>query len=197
MGDRCRTCGFPVEDHPQGHFCQLTQDMDWRTSSLQKQIDQMGLHIQAMKVKVIEPKPVHKKTYYLACPYTSDKDAVRWMRMSMASEAAARLMSHDCIVYSPITHGHHLAAHLPKEVVQDHDFWMCQCLPFVEWADVFALLPMTGWRKSKGVRIELDLAISLGKPIVVLQIQGMPACELFSPAEAEALFGPNTLLEIL
>ena len=197
MGDRCRTCGFPVEDHPQGHFCQLVQDMDWRTSSLQKQINQMGLHIQAMKIKVIDTKPAHKKTYYLACPYSSDKDAVRWMRMSMASEAAARLMSHDCVVYSPITHGHHLAAHLPTEILQDHDFWMGQCLPFVEWADVFALLPLNGWEKSKGVWEELELARKLGKPIVILQFPGMPTCRFFTHAEAEEAFGPNSLLEVL
>lgn len=197
MGDRCRTCGFPAEDHPRDHFCQLKQDMDWRTSSLQKQIDQMRLHIQAMRVKVTEPKPVHKKTYYLACPYTHEQVGHRWYRFSAACQAAARLMSHDSVVFSPITHGHMLAEHLRPEIAHDHDFWMQQCLPFVEWADVFALLPLEGWKISKGVQRELDYAKSMEKPIIVLQDVGMPACELFTPNEAEALFGPNTLLEIL
>ena len=197
MGKRCNNCGFPVEDHPPGIFCDYPHD--WRAASLQKQIDQLGLHLQAMKIKVSEAYPPcsTRKTYYLACPYSSDKPSLRWLRQELVSQVAAGMMSKSAVVFSPITQGHHLAEHLPANLAHDHEFWMTQCLPFVEWADVFALLPLEGWRESRGVQKELAYAQSLGKQILVFQLPGLPMCNLFTPKEAEALFGPSTLMEIL
>lgn len=196
MGKRCDHCGFPVEDHPPGR-CQPTTD--WRILSLQNQINQMGLHIQAMKIKVSDQALAcsTRKSYYLACPYTSSTPSLRWIRKQLVSQVAAGLMSKSTVVFSPITHGHHLAEHLPPNLAHDHEFWMGQCLPFVEWADVFALLPLDGWRESRGVQRELEYARSLGKPVIVFQLPGLPLCNLFTPEEAEACFGPSTLLEIL
>lgn len=200
MGARCKTCGFPVEDHPANFgpdtiMCSATH---WQIASLQKQLDQMGLHIQAMKISVKERQlPEKPKSYYLACPYSSPKDSVRWMRQELASNVAASFMSKDIVVFSPITHGHFISAHLPDQIAHDHEFWMRQCLPLVEWADVFCLLPLKGWRESRGIQRELELARSLSKPIIVVQLLGIPSCELIQPESLEALFGPSTLLEIV
>lgn len=208
MGARCKTCGFPVEDHPvnQGADSPYCQHFPWQYLSLQKQLDQMGLHIQAMKIKVSDA-PVAPATqptghrpwmsYYLACPYTDKSKARSWARTEIASQVAARLMTKDSVVFSPITHGHHIADHLPPDLLHDHDFWMHQCLPFVTWAEAFAVLPLTGWRESRGVQKELALARSLNKPVLVLQLPGYPMCELFTPEQAQEAFGPSTFLEII
>lgn len=202
MGARCMLCGFPVEDHPSG-TCHFNPDTDWRYASLQNQIDTLGLHLQATKVQVSDlpstapPSENAWTSYYLACPYSDANSAKSWARVQIASQVAARLMSRESVVFSPITHGHHVADHLPEDLRCAHDFWMHQCLPMVQWAEVFALIPLLGWRESKGVRTELELAKALGKPRVIIQLPGYPTCELFTQQEAMKLFGPHTQLEIV
>lgn len=199
MAHRCKECGFPVEDHPLPGSCDGLGG--WRSRSLQKQLDQMGLHIQAKRITVEElpaPPSQHVWTsYYLACPYSDANTARSWARVQMASMVAARLMSRESVVFSPITHGHAVADHLPEDLRMAHEFWMHQCLPMVQWASVFALIPLIGWRESKGVRTELELAKALGKPRVIIQLPGYPTCELFNPEEARELFGPHSTLEIV
>jgi hypothetical protein len=44
-------------------------------------------------------------------------------------------MNEGHVVFSPISHSHHIADHLPDGVKTDSDWWMRQDLPLVEWAD--------------------------------------------------------------
>lgn len=106
---------------------------------------------------------------YLACPYTHVSKEVRDERVELATLAAAKLMDRGFSVYSPITHGHAIADHLPPATAEQHKFWMDQCAPFMHASHRLFLLPLQGWRMSRGVREELAAFRLAGKVIAFLQ----------------------------
>lgn len=99
---------------------------------------------------------------YLACPYTGTPEQ-RASRVEVANAVAARLMREGNVVFSPITHGHAIAEQCGFP--QDWTFWMEQCVPFLEWADCMVVVMADGWRESRGVQQELNLANEMGKPV--------------------------------
>ena len=111
---------------------------------------------------------------YLACPYTNPDPAVQAERVELASIVAARIMLNGFAVYSPITHGHAIAQHLPLSEDTGHAFWMDQCLPLVAKADALVVLPMAGWRKSRGVAEELAFAAAYDIRIGMVQRIAFP-----------------------
>ena len=97
------------------------------------------------------------KKVYLACPYAHSDPAVRSARVEAADEAAARLMEHGYIVFSPLSHSHPISKHCKVDPT-DHDFWLRQDLPWLECCDILALLKLPGWETSKGIQKEIDQA---------------------------------------
>lgn len=96
---------------------------------------------------------------YLACPYSSPDPEVRLARRTFATKVAAFLMEeHQEVVFSPITHGHEIAEHLPAHLLLDHEFWMKQSLPYIRVCRAVVVLGIPGWDESAGVRKELELA---------------------------------------
>lgn len=91
---------------------------------------------------------------YLASPYTHPEAATRESRVKEATRVAAFLMRKGHTVFSPITHGHAVAEHLPPALAEDHEFWMRQCRPMLEVSDVLIILPLPGWHQSAGIREE-------------------------------------------
>lgn len=122
------------------------------------------------------------KRVYLACPYSSPSERVRESRVYLASRIASNLMTEGLCVYSPITHGHTIAEHLHKDFVENHEFWMAQCMPILEVCDALVILPLDGWRSSRGVHLEIERARQLAMPIFVYQ-NGF--CEIIDEEEAE------------
>ena len=86
----------------------------------------------------------------------------------MEQNRAMRIMAQGHVVFSPISHSHPVAQHLKPELLMDHEFWMKQDIPFMEWADEVWMLCMDGWEESKGVQAEIKIATYLGKKIVYL-----------------------------
>lgn len=123
---------------------------------------------------------------YLACPYTSPDEAVRNERQALATKMAAYLMQQGNVVFSPITHGHAVAAHLPAELTNDGEFWMAQCLPVLERCSVLVILPLPGWEKSIGIAKEVRFALERGMDITMLQNKPGRDCEvLLEPVSNE------------
>lgn len=112
---------------------------------------------------------MQRNIIYLACPYTHSDPTIQRDRVELASMVAAKLMSDGAIVYSPITHGHAIAQHLAPAVSRRHDFWMEQCLPFLAMAKELIILPMPGWRLSKGVNQELVEFRKTGLPVLFVR----------------------------
>lgn len=100
---------------------------------------------------------------YLAIPYSFNPE----LSYKIANTVAAKLMAEGYVVFSPISHSHPIADSLPEELRTDHDFWMKQDLPMLEWADELHVVELGGnlTENSRGVNEEMDTAFKLNKPI--------------------------------
>ena len=123
------------------------------------------------------------KKIYLAAPYTSPGPIVRSTRAELASIIAARLMEQGYVVFSPITHGHSVADHLHYTNAHSHEFWMRQCLPMLEASDCMMILPIDGWRESRGLAEERDFAHAKRIPVLIWQDSLSPEFELLDDEE--------------
>lgn len=100
--------------------------------------------------------PASGDVVYLASPYTDRNPRIQALRVKQASMVAGQLMAQGIIVYSPITHGHHIEPWMQHARKHDHSFWMEQCLPLLRRCDRLIVLPLTGWQQSRGVRQEIQ-----------------------------------------
>ena len=99
---------------------------------------------------------------YLASPYSHPDAPMREARFRDVCRAAARLMREGHVVFSPIAHGHPIAAYgLPT----DWRFWEPFDREQLERCDELVVLTLAGWRESKGVQAEIQIARELGKPV--------------------------------
>lgn len=96
--------------------------------------------------------------YYLASPYTHPDFYIQNDRYNAAEEAAFALFSAGYPTYSPILHWHPTATEYdPNNLLGGH-YWELANLPFLIAAKTLILLPLEGWRRSRGVRRELEAA---------------------------------------
>lgn len=103
---------------------------------------------------------------YLASPYTHPDPAVRETRFQAACRQAAEMFRCGIPVFSPIAYSHAIAAHdLPLE----WDFWARFDRAFLEVCAEVWVLTLDGWRESRGVQAEIELAHELGKPVVLVE----------------------------
>lgn len=109
-----------------------------------------------------------KMKIYLTTCYTHHCKVKRIERFNKVNEAAANLMAQGHVVFSPISHSHQIADHLPPEKLTDHEFWMEQYLPLLDWADKLYVLRLPGWKESKGVFTEINYAVDNDKPIIYI-----------------------------
>lgn len=111
------------------------------------------------------------KKIYLACPYSHPDKLVRKHRVDIADRKAAELMSVGNLVFSPLSHSHPISKHCKVDPC-DHDFWLRQDLWILEICDEMHIICLTGWENSKGIKLEIEVAKSQGKPIVYHGIHG-------------------------
>lgn len=107
---------------------------------------------------------------YLMAPYSHSSLGIREHRAQCISLILGELMQqfpYDWI-FSPITQGHATVPYLPKWVAEDHGFWLQQCEHALHEASRVFLLPLPGWKQSKGIAQELDWCEEQDKPVVLL-----------------------------
>lgn len=102
---------------------------------------------------------------YLASPYSHADKAVMDERHRLVCKKAAELMLMGKAVFCPIAHCHLIADFMGEAKRTDGDFWMGQDIPLLRGAATLAVLTLPGWRDSKGVAWEMDLAKRLLLPI--------------------------------
>lgn len=107
---------------------------------------------------------------YLAIPYTFNPE----LSFRVANKVAAELMSKGHVVFSPISHSHNIADHLPDNLRKDSDWWMNQDLPFVEWCDELHVISIGAmgdkWIvESSGVQQEFTKAAQIKKKIKIIE----------------------------
>lgn len=99
---------------------------------------------------------------YLGSPY-SKYEAGHDAAARVVADSAAALMRRGLVIYSPIAHGHAIAAHgLPLE----WGFWKKQCQPLIDGAAGLIVLTMAGWQESVGLQYEIEEFVRAGKPIL-------------------------------
>lgn len=103
---------------------------------------------------------------YLASPYYHPDSLVMKTRYLLARQATIGLLSRDIWVYSPIVHNH------PLELTREHEFWMRFDLDMLRRCDGLAILDIAGWKESKGVGIEIDIARRLGMGMYFVNEEG-------------------------
>jgi Domain of unknown function (DUF1937) len=137
-------------------------------------------------------KPNRRELIYLACPYSDPSAAVRLRRFQDATKAAAALIRQGHIVFSPITMTHPIDLEIAGSTsTLGSDFWVNFDEAFMERCDVFVLLPLEGWHKSKGVLHEIEFFRAAGKPLKVLDRKH--AIKPLSSLEEKAVRKPRAL----
>lgn len=98
------------------------------------------------------------KKIYVACPYSSENNAVICERVHQANLYTAYLMEQGVNVFSPISYGHPLQNYLPNERKTDHDYWLERELQWLIVCDELHVLCLEGWKESNGVGVEIEFA---------------------------------------
>lgn len=106
---------------------------------------------------------MNKKLIYLACPYNDKSLEVREERYHAVTRVASILMQQGHFIFSPITHCHPMA--ISGNLPTGWDFWQEYDMLMISRCDELWVLTIPGWRESKGVTSEIQIALVLNKPI--------------------------------
>lgn len=109
---------------------------------------------------------------YLATPYSDPDAEVRERRYREVNRVAADLMRDGLHVFSPISHTHAIAAagDLPK----GWEFWQAYDRAVLATCRKVIVLMQEGWRESKGVQAEIEIAREMGLPVEFIDSNAHP-----------------------
>lgn len=104
---------------------------------------------------------------YIASPYTHPAESIREVRYRGAMRLTAFLLNHSIWAYSPIQHCHEMAkVHaLPTDALA----WQQYNEAFIRSFSSCCVLCLEGWEKSAGVKMEIEFARLLSKPIFMVK----------------------------
>lgn len=102
------------------------------------------------------------KIIYLASPYSHQSKAVREHRYILARAFTLWTLRQPIPIFSPIVYG----KEMETQIGTDYISWQTLNDSMIRACEQLWVLRIDGWEKSKGVAHEIELARSLGKPIV-------------------------------
>lgn len=107
---------------------------------------------------------------YLASPYTHESEVEMERRYELACQACAEYFKVGKVVYSPIAHWHPIAVRfdLPLKLAA----WMKQNKALIQQCLEIHVLCIEGWKESKGVRWEMDVAMYYCKAVRQVEFKG-------------------------
>ena len=108
---------------------------------------------------------------YLASPYSHPSREVVAGRYVRACDAAGRLMVKGYVVFSPIAHSHSIERQMGR--VNTGDFWHTQDEPILRLCSRLVVLMLDGWRESRGIAWEIEVAKEMGIPIEYMEIDSI------------------------
>ena len=100
---------------------------------------------------------------YLASPYSHPDDAVRLKRFETVCFVASNLMREGHHIFSPIAHTHPIA--IQGDLPLGFDYWEAYDRKILAACGALWVVMMDGWRESKGVKAEVQIANELGIPV--------------------------------
>ena len=101
---------------------------------------------------------------YLSTPYTHPDPDVMEERFRAACRVAWRLMNEGMVVYSPIAHNHTIVS-ISGVLPWGWDFWEKFDRHMIALSEKVVIVMIDGWKDSKGIKAEFDIAQELGKPV--------------------------------
>lgn len=105
--------------------------------------------------------------FYLASPYSHKDPDVVQERVLITGRVCFELNNLGVICFSPILHWHEYATIMNMQT--DCDTWKTLNFNWIEKSAGVLVLTLPGWMESKGVRDEVEFALSLGKRVICLQ----------------------------
>ncbi len=108
-----------------------------------------------------------QKLLYLACPFTHSSPEIQEYRYRTSCRVAAKLMRHGINVFNPLSHNVPINEYLDG-IDDQHSFWMAVDLEILHRSDDVLILGLENWTKSQGVKTEMFEALSLHKPITLI-----------------------------
>jgi len=103
---------------------------------------------------------------YLASPYSHSSHVVMQDRYKRAAAVTAHFLRNHRYVYSPIVHCHELARQ--HDLPRHFGFWQDYNVAMLRMAKELRVIPLIGWKDSKGVQYEIDVAKRIGIPVFFL-----------------------------
>ncbi len=103
---------------------------------------------------------------YLATPFTHSDKAVMDERFKRVNAVAAKLMARGDYVFSPISHTYPIA--LSGDLPHGWDFWAGYDDVMISRCTSVFVLILDGWKESKGVTAEIQLAKKYDIPVVFI-----------------------------
>jgi len=107
---------------------------------------------------------------YVASPYSDPDEDLQRQRYLAVRKVMGKLMHKQLPVFSPILHCHNIA--ILFDLPSDAKYWQDYNTAFLRKADAMYIVCLEGWRSSKGVQQETDLAQLLNIPIEYVNSEG-------------------------
>lgn len=105
---------------------------------------------------------------YLASPYSHNAASVREHRYLEARCFTIKMLLKGYALFSPIVYGREMEA----QIGTNFEVWQTLNDSMIRAAPEFWVLTIDGWRDSRGVRHELELAYELNKKILFMTTEG-------------------------
>lgn len=105
---------------------------------------------------------------YLATPYTHKSPEIQSERFHAALNYVVKMLEAEPYhsYYAPIVYYHH--AVLKHSLRTDAEFWQTRNEDMISGCKELHVLCLAGWRMSKGIKLEVAYAQSIGKRVVYL-----------------------------
>jgi len=100
---------------------------------------------------------------YLATPYSEKRSGIREQRFRYVNRAAAWMMAQGMLIFSPISHTHPIA--LAGRLPTGFDYWEKYDRAILSVCNGMVVFMQDGWRESKGVTAEINIAGEYDLPI--------------------------------
>lgn len=126
-----------------------------------------------------------RRVVYLASPYSHDDRCERFRRAHLTAHVAARILEIGVVwVLSPIVHTHPIIQQLEnlpaglkafKGRFGTFEHWKEFDRFLINACDELWILTLDGWAESVGIKAEVRIALELGKPIYLVDADGIDA----------------------
>jgi hypothetical protein len=103
------------------------------------------------------------KIEYLGLPYTDENSLLKDWRALVSDKVASDLTTQGRIIFAPISAWHHIAK--KYELPGTFEYWLELDEEFIKISKRLLIITLPGWKESKGVNGEIELAHKYNIPI--------------------------------